>query len=381
MLFDRRFPPAAIVCLAISLLSVGPAMAQAPAPAAPATLDVQMMQDAEQLAGNGKHSEAAAKYEDLVKKFPQVPSVPEANFRAGYEHYIAGEYDEALAAFKRVLETKNLPAELAQLAELSLSMTPQVLAAKAGKLPPEDPKRKASLEEAVKQFDAYLAKYPTSDEAESATYGKALALFQLNKYDDAIAALRGNLAKFAQSPTVQDSQYLLSLVLATVGGVEKQKTGGAGPAGDAQFDEAEKLLRDIVAKRQNFALMNDAQFQIGELLLARAEFMTSPEEKAQRADAFAKAIDALRNVASKDAVLAAQKARIAQFADLRTKYGTAGDKVNFAKYKRLVDKETEKLAQIEGTPDQTLTAKLKTGRNARPLHATRRPGGARNSGG
>ena len=108
--------------------------------------------------------------------------------------------------------------------------------------------------------------------------------------------------------------------------------------------------------------MNDAQFQIGELLLARAEYMNSAERKeGARSRTFAKAIDAYRNVASKEAVVAAQKARIAQFADLRTKYGTAGDKVNFQKYKRLVDKETEKLAQVEGTPDQTLTAKIKTG--------------------
>ena len=179
--------------MATSLLSVGPAMAQAQAPAAlRLTLDAQMMQDAEQLSAAGKHADAAAKYEELVKKFPQVPSVPEANFRAGYAHFLAGEYDPALAAFKRVLDTKNLPPELAQLSELSMSMTPQVLAAKAGKLPPEDPKRKAALEEAVKEFDAYLAKYPNSDEAESATYGKGLALFQLGKYDDAIAALRGN---------------------------------------------------------------------------------------------------------------------------------------------------------------------------------------------
>jgi tetratricopeptide (TPR) repeat protein len=361
MPFPRRFPQAAIACLSLSLLEIGPARAQAPAADAPATLDLQLMQQAEELFNGGKYSEAAAKYEELVKKFPQVPSVPEANFRAGLAHGVAGEYDEAIAAYKRVIETKNLPPELAQLVELSLSKMPQVLSAKADKLKPEDPKRKPTFEEAVKEFDDYLAKYPTSDEVESATYGKALALFQLGKYDDSIAALRANLAKFTQSPTIQDSQYLLALVLATVGGTEKQKTGGTGPAGTAQFEEAEKLLRDIVARRQNFALMNDAQFQIGELLLAKAQFMTDPAQKKDRADVYAKAIEAYRNVASKDVVVAAQKARIQQFADLRTKYGTAKDKVNYERFKRLVDKETEKLAQVEGSPDMTLTAKIKTG--------------------
>ena len=136
MSFASRFPSAAIVCLAGSLLARAPLAAQAPAAA---TLDAQLMQKAEQLSNEGKHAEAAAAYEELITKFPQVPTVPEANFRAGYAHYLAGEYDPAVAAFKRVLDNKTLPPELAQLAELSLSMTPQVLVAKAGKLAPDDP--------------------------------------------------------------------------------------------------------------------------------------------------------------------------------------------------------------------------------------------------
>lgn len=343
-------------------MGVGPAGAQAPAPApGAATLDVQMLQEAQALSDAGKYSEAGFKFDEMVKKFPQVPSVPEASFRGGYAHYLAGEYDDALADFKRVLDTKNLPAEQAQLVELSLSMTPQVLAAKAAKLPPQDQRRKTIQEDAVKQFDVYLAKYPNSDEAESATYGKSLTLFQLTRYDEAIAALRGNLTKFAQSPTVQDSQYLLALTLAAVASNAKQKPGAPDPAADAQFDESEKMLREIITKRQNVALVNDAQFQVGELLLARAGFMENPDEKQKRIDTFNKSLDAFRSVASKDSVVAAQKARVAQFADLRTKALTARDIPNFQKYKRLVDKETERLAQIEQSPDQTLTAKLRTG--------------------
>jgi TolA-binding protein len=360
MSFASRFPSAAIVCLAGSMLAGGPAAAQAPAPA-PASLDVQLMQKAEQLSNEGKHSEAAAAYEELVTKFPQVPSVPEANFRAGYAHYIAGEYDAAIAAFKRVLDNKNLPPELAQLAELSLSMTPQVLAAKAGKLQPNDPGRNAALEEAVKQFDIYLQKYPNSDEAESATYGKALALYQVAKYEPAIDALRGNLKKFEKSPTVQDSQYLLALTLATLANVSMQKATAVDKTAETNYDEAEKLLRDIINKRQNLALMNDAQFQVGELLLARGGFMTGPDEKDKQAATFAKAIEAYRSVATKDIVVAAQKNRIAQFTDLRNKAGIAKDKVQYDRFKRVVDKEQEKLAQLEGRTDQTLTAKIKTG--------------------
>jgi TolA-binding protein len=357
MSFDRRFP-SAIVCLAASALAAGPAAAQAPAPA---TLDVKMMQDAEVLSSQGKHAEAAAMYEEMVKKFPQVPSVPEANFRAGYAHYLAGNYDAALASFKKVIDNRNLPPELATLNELSLSMTPQVLAAKAAKLPPNDPARKVALEDAVKQFDVYLTKYPSTDEAESATYGKALALYQLEKFDNAMDTLRANMTKFAASPTVQDSQYLLALTLATVASQSMQKATAPDKTADAQYDEAEKLLRDIIAKNQNLALINDAQFQIGELLLARGGFMSGDDSKQKQNETFSRALDAYRTVASKDRVIDAQKKRIAFFKDLMVKAGIAKDAQGLQKYKRIVLKEEEKLAQIEGRTDQTQTAKFKTG--------------------
>jgi len=333
----------------------------AQAPAASQTLDQQMMTEAQQLFDQGKYADAAAKFEELVKKFPQVPTVPQANFSAGYSFYLAGEYDQAIADFKKVLDAKNLPAEYAPTAELALSMTAQALSAKASKMAPEDQRRKTTLDDAVKGFDAFLAKYPNSEEAESATYGKSLVLFQLARYDEAIAALKANLTKFLQSPTVQDSEYLLGLTMAAKATSEKQKPGPEAANADAEFDEAEKLFRDIIAKRQNVALMNDAQFQVGELLMGRAGFMEKPEEKKQRDETFNKSLDAFRLVASKDSVVAAQKARIQQFSELRTQRLAAHDMAGFQRYKRIIDKETERLAQIQQTADQSLTAKLRTG--------------------
>jgi len=360
MPFVRRVLVIAIVCLASAILGAGPAGGQAPAPAA-ATLDAQLMDEALKLFDAGQYSDAADKYEELVDKYPQVASVPEANFAAGRAHYLAGEYTEAITAFQRLINAKGLPQEAAPMVELAQSMAPQVLVTKAAKMPPEDQTRKSTLEEAVKEFDAFLAKYPKSDEAETATYTKAVALSQLEQYDAAIAALKGNLLRFTQSPTVQDSQYLLALTLATVGSVSKLKATAPDPVANTQFDDAEKLLRDIITKRQNVALMNDAQYQIGELVMARAGFMTAPDEKQKRTEMFTRAIDAFRNVASKDQVIKAQKERIAYFADLQKKALTANDRAGFQKWKRVVEKETEKLAQIDQRPDEALVAKLRTG--------------------
>ena len=199
-----------------------------------------MLERGEKLAGEGKHAEAAAAFEELVKKFPASALVPDANFRAGYAHYNGGNYDAAVEAFKKVLDDKKAPPELT---ELALSLTPQVLAAKAGKLPASDPNRDQGARgggEAVRSFSS--AKYPASEEVESASYSKALALYQLAKYDAAATVLRGSMQKFAASPTVQDTQYLLALTIGTMANVAMQAATGENKAADAQYDEAEKLL-------------------------------------------------------------------------------------------------------------------------------------------
>ena len=351
MLSDRRFPIAALVCSAGALL--GGTSVQAQAPAAPAGLDAQMIQKGDQLAAEGKHGDAATMFEDMVKKYPASAQVPEANFKAGYAHYNGGNYDAAVAAFKKVLDDKKAAPELA---ELALSLTPQVLAAKAGKLPANDPNRTAALEEAVKQFDVYLAKYPNSEEVESANYGKALALYQLAKYDAAATVLRASMQKFATSPTVQDSQYLLALTIGTIANVAMQAAPGENKAADAQYDEAEKLLREIITKRQNLALANDAQFQVGELLLARGGFIADP---AKQLTVMNRALDAYRSVQTKEYVLQAQQQRIDYFIKLRA--DSAANPPLFKTLKRVIEKEQEKLAGFKDRGDDTVTAKIKCG--------------------
>jgi len=352
MLFDRRTPIAALVCSAGAMCAGPTALAQAPAPL---TLDAQMMLRAEKLSDEGKHAEAAAIYEELVKKYGASPFVPEANFRGGYAQYNAGNFDAAVVSFKKVLDDKKSPPELA---ELALSLTPQVLAAKAAKLPAQDPGRNKALEEAVKQFDLFLVKFPASDEVEAGNYGKALALYQLAKYDDAATALKTNMQKFPASPTVQDSQYLLALTLGTIANVAMQNATGENKAADAQYDEAEKLLRDIITKRQNLALANDAQFQVGELLLARGGTIADKEKQGA---VFGRALDAYRTVQTKEYVVQAQQQRVEYFKKAQIEAGQKADLVNLKKLKRVVEKEQEKLAQFQERGDETVTAKIKSG--------------------
>src|SRR5207249_1540321 len=126
---------------------------------------------------------------------------------------------------------------------------PQVMSAKVMRMKADDPKRTAAFQDVIKQFEAFIQKFPASDEAEGAQYGRALAHFQIKDYDKAVEGLRQNLAKFPKSESILESQYLLALTLTTQANAALSGSQANKVAGFAQFDEAEKLLRDITQKR------------------------------------------------------------------------------------------------------------------------------------
>lgn len=358
MNFASRQPIAAIVCFAGASVAVSPASAQAPAPGQPLPLDFQALERGKEAINQQKYDDAVKAFEELLKAYPQSPAVPEALFRLGYAYYLGGDYDKSVANFQKVPAAKGAPAEIV---ELATSLTPQVLATKASKIDPKDPLRDKTLKDALDGFDAFLLKFPQSEEVEAANYGKAIALFQLQKFEEAAAPLRLNLQKFPQSESIQDSQFTLALILGTEAVTTLQKaTGTPDPAALAKFDEGEKLLRDIITKRLNVALMNDAQFQLGEMLSARASF-TEADKQEQREASFKKALEAYRGVLTKEQVVAAQKARVENVNQRRIEAGKKQDLQLFKRLQRVQEKEMEKLAGFEGRGDETITAKLKSG--------------------
>ena len=357
MNFASRQPLAAIVCFAGATVAGPLASAQAPAPGQPLPLDFQALERGKDALNQQKYGDAIKAFEELIKAYPQSPAVPEAVFRLGYAYYLSGEYDESVKNFQKVPTAKGAPAEII---ELAMSLTPQVLAAKAAKIDAKDPLRDKTLNDALAGFDAFLQKFPKSEEVESINYGKALAYFQLQKYEEAARPLRLNLQTFPQSESIQDSQFTLALVLGTEGVTAMQKDAAGDPAAMAKFDEGEKLLRDIVTKRLNVALMNDAQFQLGEMLSARASF-TPADKKEQKEAIFQKALEAYRGVLSKEQVVAAQKARVENVSLRRIEAGKKQDLPLFKRLQRVQEKEMEKLAGFEQRGDETTTAKLKSG--------------------
>ncbi|MEA3187136.1 MAG: hypothetical protein QOD99_966 [Chthoniobacter sp.] len=325
--------------------------AQTPAPASPAdTASVQALE----LFNAGKNKEAAAVYEDLIKKYPTAGSVFDAQFKLSYLRYLEGDYDRSIEGLKKILGPPALP----EIQELASNLLPQVLAAKASKMAPGDPKRKAAFEEAIKQFDSFGQKFANSDDVESANYGHALAAYQIENYDEAIKTLRANLQRFGKSETILDSQYLLALTLATRANVALRAPTASAEArtqGGAEFDEALKLLGDIVQRKSDVVLANDAQFQIGEVLFNRAAFV----EESKRPALFESAMSAYRAVEPKEIMIKAQEQRAVAIVQ-RIRAATMAKNLNEVKrLQRLQERETSKLPVVQGTADNTISARLK----------------------
>ena len=347
-----RLPSARLLwpatALVVGVAAIDTAQAQAPA----ATLDVQDSQKAFELFNQGKYAEAAALYEGIPQKYPTSPMIPEAYFRLGYIGYVTGDYDKGIAALRQNLTGKNVVPEIL---ELSLSFIPQIMAAKAGKMMPDDPQRKPAFQAAVQEFDNFIQKYPESPELESANYGKARALYANDRYEEAAATLRASLQKFPQSPSATDTQFMLALVLGTQANASMQKATAKDPTTIAAFDESVKILNGLLARRTDIAVANDAQFQLGEILLSRGNF----EQGDTRAQFYGQALEAFRGVQSKEVVVKAQQDRIALIRQRQTEVLRSGDVAMSKRIQRFLEKEQEKTAGIEQRADQTLSAKIK----------------------
>ena len=169
-------------------------------------------------------------FEELIKAYPQSPAVPEAVFRLGYAYYLGGDYDKSVENFQKVPTTKGAPAEIV---ELAMSLTPQVLAAKAAKLDPKDPLRDKSLNDAITQFDAFLAKIPTERRGGVGQLRQGARLFPARRSTrKRRKPLRLNLQKFPQSE-IDSGQPVHARAGARHGGVTAlQKTTGRSRSGE-----------------------------------------------------------------------------------------------------------------------------------------------------
>jgi TolA-binding protein len=335
-----------LLILFLAAASVSPSLGQdAPAQALEAANNIYI---------GGDYPAAVAAYEKILVDYPTSTVVGNAQVQLAYAAYLAGDNKKSLDTLTKFFAGPPAPPELAELAAL---LQPQALSGLASALKPEDPARKKAYEDAVKKFNEFLQKYPQSAEIESATYGSALASFQIADYAAAKTALEGNLKRFASSASILESQNLLALVYATEGS-KMLSAEGADPApGLALYRQAADLLRDIITKKTDLTLVNAAQFQLGDILLSEAASV--PED--QKAKLLDDARQAFRGVLPKDNMLARQQEKIDAIPALRRAALLARNTAELKRLDRLSERARRKLAELQSRPDQTVTALQKVG--------------------
>ena len=306
---------------------------------------------ANQLFDANQYENAAKAYEALLKDYPTSPLVPLIQFRLGQAAYLTGAYEQSLASLRKIMEPSSPASD--DVRELAAGLIPQTLAAQAAQ-EKDDAKKKAGYEAAIKEFGNFLTKYPKSDQIEYALYGRALANLQIEKYSEAAADLRENLARFPRSETILDTQYLLALVLVTEGSLALQKDP-ASAEGATKYEEARKLLEEIVAKRTDIALINDAQFQIGELLFRQGTFASGEQQKAL----WESARKAYRAVQPKEPMIQAQQARLKAVIARKIAAGRAQNVAQYKQLEALQEKQATKLEAVKAKGDLTLASQIK----------------------
>ena len=307
-----------------------------------------------------QYKEAIAAYGKLIQGYPNSELVTDTRFHLAYAEYLTGQFGPAADDLRKLTGSPTTPAEVAEQAALLL---PQVLSQQANALKADDPARRTGFEAATREFDGFVGKYPKSTDLETALYGRAVANYQVGKYAEAAKDLRQNVANFPNSDTVLDSTFLLAVTVGTQAnlGVSKENRSAAELEGALKgYAEAERLLGEIIKKRTDLALANDAEFQLGETWLAHAAASPAAAQKGL----YERALAAYRTVEPKAGMIAAQAARVQRINDERIAELRKGVAANRALTRQLDQRrllEQGKLEALQAKDDPVLTARIKEG--------------------
>ncbi len=309
------------------------------------------LNSANQSINDGNYTDAATKFEKFVKDYPTSTVVSDAQLKLAYSYMILAQFDKAIPLYQKLL----IPPAPAEIVELASGLLPEAIFGKAAALPEGDAKKTGLFNDAIKSFNDYIAKYPKGDLVENNRYSLAIAYYQTQQIDPAIENLRKNLAEFAQSESVQDSQYLLALMLGTKANQTLSKDRNATPVAFPFYDEAQKFLADIISKRTDLPLISDAQFQLGEVFYNRAVFSSL----ADRAKLLQDALAAYRSVEPADVVAREQQVKIDALKARTTAVLATKNIKAVQKLQNLIGRESSKLEGLKTKASQRVASHMK----------------------
>lgn len=320
---------------------------QAPNPAA------DLIRQGDLLFEQNRYADAVPVYQRLLRDFPNSESAGGAQIHLAYSLFFSAQYAPALDQLRKILENPATPSESL---ELCGSLLPQVLSQQAGALPVGDPGRTPGYESAIQEFGAFMQKFPRSPEVETALYGRAVAAYQIGQFAEAERDLRQSATAYPRSENADDTAFLLALTLGSQANALLADPARA-TAAIKNYEEARALLTEVINKKADPALDNDAQSQLGATLLAQAA--ASPE--AARPALLDQALAAYRAVQPREPMIAAQAARLARLRDQRlaeARKGAGADRSLIRQLESRISREQGKLASLQGKDDVGLTARL-----------------------
>ena len=360
--FPRRLRLRSLTCATFLTLLAAGASAQAQSGSA-----VELSSRGTSAFEAGNYKDAAASYDLLLKNFPSSEAAAEARFPLAYADFLLGDYPAATGILRKLIPA---PTTSPELLEQASGLLPQVFSQQAAALKPGDPQRQTGFEAAIKEYGNYLQRFPKAAGVENALYGRALAAYQIASYADAVRDLRTSLANYPNGDSFLDTEFLLSVTLATEANLDLAKESPSPAETNeamSRYTEAEKLLGDIIRKRTDLALANEAQFQLGETLMAQAAF--TPE--AAQPALFKLALAAYRAVEPKEPMIAAQEARLQSLKEALLAERRLGAQSNPAQARKIIEmqgRESSKLAVLKSRDDAVITARVKSGAPFYGLH-------------
>jgi len=294
----------------------------------------------EDLLQNGNCAKAAEVGEEFLNKYKTGGDCgPDCVFKVRYNvawaYYMCGDYRKAIDWFN-ILRKEGVPS--VELKEQATQMVGDSYSRYAGSL--QEPKaKKDNYNEAIKTYSDFIKEFPTSASMADVLYGRGLAYFRIDKYDDSAKDLDLLLTKYPQSELALDAKYLLATVLGTHGSALRKDNKPE----DAKkyLERARDLFKEIINSR-DIALANDAAYAAGEIFIQLKEYDT--------------AISYYRSVRTRDEVLASQEAKVNAIMRLFGDAVRAGQKGRADALRNLRMKENSKLQEIRSSPDLLLAA-------------------------
>ncbi len=347
---SRRFLPLILIGLVLSLASVS-VYGQGAA---------KLLEDGQVALSRNQFEQAAQLFEQM-NDYKTSEAYPQSQLLLAYCQLQLQKFDEAIAKFEEVQKMRNASPEILEFAQSYLAQAHLSYALSIdGEEDGNESKVNDQLTKANAAYDKLLETYPETEQKESALYGKGIALYFLEKYEESAESLTRTRNEFPQSEAIGETLYLLSIAKASRAGqlVREDDSEANRQQAIALYSEALEILEEILeltGLQRSIALINDVRFQIGEVNFNIGVL----QEGDAQAERFAAAINAYRQVGPKEPMIEAQNERIEVF---QKRYVEAIGTPQEERWRDLRDREQSKLRELQDKPPQTIEAKVREAR-------------------